>query len=937
MNPAIDFRHGVFLSNISNHRSIAFNSLKITQQNSWFQPGYRTVYKKRRCSVVLYSTPVRKLVGQEAELSLVEKWIPNFPKQELFRKVVMVRFDPMILLQGMKEHQPLPANSFSTIKYLYEADAKVVLMSSWNENMSSRFTSESCPSTESVAVFLSSMLELKVVLVNFVPGCVQLDKQECKTPNILLLENLSCFKGERANCSKFAKELASGVDIIVNDAFSESHKVLASTVGVASFCYTCMAGFYFEEGLYKLKKIIKTSESPYLAIVGGGNLVEKAAALKFLASTCDGLIFVGSMAFQILHVLGVPVPVKFVDLGALKAAVSIVEFAKSRNIPLVLPKDVRCIKYLIPEQMEIFSVHSIPEGWQPVDIGPRSLEEMISFLLRCKYFQKVTWIGPLRFSSPKQDEGGTFKLAEALGTLSGCDVTFVGQTEFEELMGKSNSFPNVNILKSSAVVWKVLNGRKLPGLMALDRVYPFLVDWNVAYGDPMRPLVVDVGSGNGLFLFGMASRRKEMNFLGLEMNTKLVDRCLNDVHRLGIQNVHFISTNATSTFRSIVSSYTGELVLVSIQCPNPDFNKPENRWRMLQMSLVKAIADLLMLGGKSGLLKNLVGLAQGKEYPKIVQQKSKQKKDPNKNMGNNPRKVLDPKVGQRPNTYEHLEAPDPIQICNSIGFRPRVHRSMHLFTTNGTFQIRAMAIKNATMQTLHLLHLEFEAVAIPRQDLTASWRKTHGGGGSFPVVVQTKSIHVYKLLDVLRDLTEVREALQVTFSSLISEIETMFFTSYELDGVDGVRFNKNVLVPSLDTHIHTNQHSPELGFINAIGVNFSPEGSFEVSNRIPQNASHGSTVVFVGTINIEFHEIGISVFLQSDIEAVAVRMKNEFIEYGDGKLVVAEHTDDVAINEIGWLEKNPFGVPSDWEKHVLDRGDPMYRLLLSKVESNRQK
>lgn len=75
------------------------------------------------------------------------------------------------------------------------------------------------------------------------------------------------------------------------------------------------------------------------------------------------------------------------------------------------------------------------------------------------------------------------------------------------------------------------------------------------------------------------------------------------------------------------------------------------------------------------------------------------------------------------------------------------------------------------------------------------------------------------------------------------------------------------------------------------------------------------------------------VFLQSDIEAVTVRMKDEFMEYGKGKLVVVEHSGCVAPNKLGWLKENPFGVPSDWEKHVLDRDDPMYGLLLSKVES----
>lgn len=85
--------------------------------------------------------------------------------------------------------------------------------------------------------------------------------------DILLLENLSEYKEEVANCSKFAELLSSGVDIFVNDSFAQSHKILASTVGVARFCYASMAGFSFDESLHQLKKTAKTNKKPYIAIV----------------------------------------------------------------------------------------------------------------------------------------------------------------------------------------------------------------------------------------------------------------------------------------------------------------------------------------------------------------------------------------------------------------------------------------------------------------------------------------------------------------------------------------------------------------------------------------------------------------------------------------------------------------------------------------------
>ncbi|EPS66197.1 hypothetical protein M569_08579, partial [Genlisea aurea] len=529
----------------------------------------------------------------------------SFPKSELLGKVVMVRMDSMIISRGMKEHQWLPDNAFSTIIYLQKAGARVVLVSSWNANAKSSFHSEASPSVETVAMFLSLVLGVEVVPVKFFRRSTFTELDHEKNQIVLLLDNLFSFKEERANCPKFARELSSAVDIIVNDAFSESHKVLASTVGVASHTYAYIAGFFFEENLCKMKNIIDISERPYMTIVTGNNLDGKAAALHTLISICDGLIFVGTIAFQIMHILRIPIPMNLVNPGELLMATEIVEHAKSRNIPLVLPKDVWCIKEDGSDKMKLFSVYSMPPGWKPTDIGPQSLKEMASCLSECK---KVMWIGPLGFRTSEIVKDGIFQLAGSLDKLSGCEVTFVGKMESTEFLGKSKSFSNCNFLPGATVVWEALKGRKLPGLMALDRAYPFHIDWNAVYADPLRPLVVDIGSGNGLFLFAMA-RRKDTNFLGLEMNEKLVDRCLDDARCHEFRNLHFLATDATSTFMSVVSSYPGELILASIQCPNPDFNKPEYCWRMLRRSLVEAIIDKLVIGGKIFLQSDIEAVA----------------------------------------------------------------------------------------------------------------------------------------------------------------------------------------------------------------------------------------------------------------------------------------------------------------------------------------
>lgn len=528
----------------------------------------------------------------------------EFPREELARKVVMVRFDSTLLLP---EEMDLRINSVKnavfTIEYLYKSGAKVILAGNWNTNSTARHLD-----IKSVADYLSSVLQLKVLPVKCSSFSLMSTEECFEKADILLLENLSVFKEEVANCSKFSKMLSLGVDIFVNDSFSQSHRILASTVGITRFCSTCLAGFDFQEGLCQLKKAAEIQRQPYVAIIGGGNLVDKSAALHLLASTCSALVFVGMMSFQIMQALGLTVSSQLVNHGVCNEAADIIQFSLDKRVQIVYPKDFWCKNVDTSKKMEIFASHDIPDGWLPVDLGPTSMNEINALLMNSK---KIIWIGPVKFSDSSQSTLGASKLARRLFDLTerDCDVTVVGTTACKAMMQESSTLSAYNVFENASVVWDFLKGKQLPGVLALDRAYPYKINWDAVFCDTALPLVVDIGSGNGMFLLEMARRRKDLNFLGLEINEKLVKRCLHSVYQSEMKNGHFIATNATSTFRSIVSSYPGELVLVSIQCPNPDFNKPKHRWRVLQRSLVEAVADLLASNGKVFLQSDVEAVA----------------------------------------------------------------------------------------------------------------------------------------------------------------------------------------------------------------------------------------------------------------------------------------------------------------------------------------
>lgn len=84
--------------------------------------------------------------------------------------------------------------------------------------------------------------------------------------DVLLLGNLQLYKEELANNKDFSKELAENIDILVNDAFSISHRILASTVGAACFTSARLAGLQLERELFFLTKATSDPELPFVAI-----------------------------------------------------------------------------------------------------------------------------------------------------------------------------------------------------------------------------------------------------------------------------------------------------------------------------------------------------------------------------------------------------------------------------------------------------------------------------------------------------------------------------------------------------------------------------------------------------------------------------------------------------------------------------------------------
>jgi len=210
--------------------------------------------EKDRCSCIDQSTTYLHVQS-----------LRNFPTEKLCGEVVVVRLDSALLLGHLGTCTFSLERALLTIKYLYKARAKVVIVTSWDTVLQS--DNPEIKSIDSFAEYLSSLLQLQVIPVDGAPGLTSFKKEKWVQNNIILFENLLSFRGEVANCNDFSRKLASGATIFVNDSFSLSHKILASTVGITRFCYASLAGFHCEEELKRLIKIMDTTRCPYIAIV----------------------------------------------------------------------------------------------------------------------------------------------------------------------------------------------------------------------------------------------------------------------------------------------------------------------------------------------------------------------------------------------------------------------------------------------------------------------------------------------------------------------------------------------------------------------------------------------------------------------------------------------------------------------------------------------
>ncbi len=314
--------------------------------------------------------------------------------------------------------------------------------------------------------------EIIGVEVKFASNCVgevaETASANLEPGQVLLLENLRFHDEEKNGDVNFAEQLSKLGDIYVNDAFGTAHRAHASTTVVAQFFKNnkCFGSLLAKE-IESIKKVMETGEKPVLAVLGGAKVSSKITIIENILDKIDHLIVGGGMTFTFVKAQGGQIGDSICEDDKMELALEILKQAKAKDVQIHLPVDVIAANgFNNDADTQIVDVNAIPDGWQGLDAGPKTIMNFHDVVNNCK---TILWNGPL----------GVFEMENfAIGTIAlGNSIAEATQNGAFSLVGGGDSVAAVKqfgfqdkvsyVSTGGGAMLESLEGKTLPGIAAI--------------------------------------------------------------------------------------------------------------------------------------------------------------------------------------------------------------------------------------------------------------------------------------------------------------------------------------------------------------------------------------------------------------------------------------------------------------------------------------
>lgn len=314
--------------------------------------------------------------------------------------------------------------------------------------------------------------EIIGVQVKFVDDCIGDKVAEAvaglANGEILLLENLRFYSEEKSGDVAFAESLSKWGDVYVNDAFGTAHRAHSSTTIVAQFFpgNKCFGNLLARE-IESIDKVLNNSEKPVLAVLGGAKVSSKITVIENILDKIDHLLIGGGMTFTFVKAQGGKVGDSICEDDKLDLALEILAKAKAKNVQVHLPIDVVAADAFDNNaNTQVVDVKEIPEGWQGLDAGPKSLAIFDTVVNDCK---TILWNGPLGVFEMESFAKGTIALGHSIdkATQNGA-FSLVGGGDSVAAVKQFGFADKVSYVSTGGgAMLETLEGKTLPGIDAI--------------------------------------------------------------------------------------------------------------------------------------------------------------------------------------------------------------------------------------------------------------------------------------------------------------------------------------------------------------------------------------------------------------------------------------------------------------------------------------
>lgn len=328
------------------------------------------------------------------------------------------------------------------------------------------------PDSMSLKHIVNAVSDILSVKVNFVEDCVGKKAKEAvanlKSGEILLLENLRFHAEEEKGDEAFAEQLSELGDVYINDAFGTAHRAHASTTIVAKFfedrkCF----GYLLAKEIESIDKVMKNGEKPVTAILGGSKVSSKITIIENILDKIDNLIIGGGMTYTFIKAQGGKIGDSICEDDKQELAMEILKKAEEKGVKVYLPVDVIAADgFNNDANTHEVAVDEIPDGWQGLDAGPKTLENFKEVILQSR---TILWNGPIGVFEMESFQNGTKAIGYAIeeatrnGAFSlvggGDSVAAVKQFGFENKVSYVST--------GGGAMLESLEGKTLPGIAAI--------------------------------------------------------------------------------------------------------------------------------------------------------------------------------------------------------------------------------------------------------------------------------------------------------------------------------------------------------------------------------------------------------------------------------------------------------------------------------------